>query len=232
MERDVFLGRLRQRLTVAPPHNLAHPLPAPSGVPRPGYPAAIGDDVVGWLRTTATAKSWQVRDIADAASFDALLDEVIAVHAVRRVLCSQDPEVEAGAVRERLERRGVDLVAFDGPTAGAEVDLGITGAAYAVAATASVVLSSGRAGGRSASLVPPVHLALVRAEHVLATPADIWRALPARFPDGMPSQLVFASGPSRSADIEFTLTVGVHGPKVVWLAILAPGLDLSDDGAR
>jgi L-lactate dehydrogenase complex protein LldG len=88
-----------------------------------------------------------------------------------------------------------------------------------VAATGTVVLSSARAGGRSAALVPPVHLALVRAADVVATPADIWRCLPERFPEGLPSQLVFASGPSRSADIEFTLTVGVHGPKAVWMAI-------------
>ncbi len=224
MERQVFLDRLRQRLTVEPPANLAHPLPPPSGLPRPGYPAALAEDPVAALRRTAAAKSWQVRDVADAAGLDALLAEVVAAHGVQRVLCSGDPEVVDGHLAERLRRRGVEVVDFDGPTAGAEVDLGITGAAYAVAATASVALAAGRAGGRSASLVPPVHLALVAAEHVVATPGDVWRSLPERFPDGLPSQLVFASGPSRSADIEFTLTVGVHGPKVVWLAILAPGV--------
>ena len=65
-----------------------------------------------------------------------------------------------------------------------------------------------------------MHLALVPASRILASPSALWRHLPERFPDGLPSQLVFITGPSRSADIEFTLTVGVHGPKVVWVVIL------------
>jgi L-lactate dehydrogenase complex protein LldG len=118
-----------------------------------------------------------------------------------------------------LAAAGVEVLPFDGLASSARADLGVTGAAYAIAATGSVVLAAGAAGGRSAALVPPVHLALVDAATVVATPADLWRRLPERFPDGLPSQLVFASGPSRSADIEFTLTVGVHGPKVAWMAI-------------
>ena len=83
-----------------------------------------------------------------------------------------------------------------------------------------MVVSSARAGGRSASLLPPVHLALLPASRVLASASELWRRMGEHFPDGPPSQLVFISGPSRSADIEFTLTVGVHGPKRVWLGLL------------
>lgn len=219
MERAAFLDRLRARLAEPEEPNLAHPLVPVEGVPRPGYPAA--PDVVATLRSAAAGKGWNVRDV-DAApgSVRTLLAEVVEAHAVRRAMCSADPEILELGVVGILEELGVELVPFDGPTAGADVELGVTGAAFAIAGTASVVQSSARSGGRSASLVPPVHLVLVRSRNVLGTPSDLWRDLPARFPEGLPSQVVFASGPSRSADIEFTLTIGVHGPKVVWMGIL------------
>ena len=214
MEREAFLDRLRARMG-EPPENLAHPLPADRGVPRPGYaPTAAGDEV-DRLREVAAAKGWQVRAGGDA--LEATLTELIARHDVRRAVCTAEPAAATAA--RLLVAAGVEVLPFDGPANAARADLGVTGAAYAIAATGTVVLSSGAAGGRAAALVPPVHLALVDAADVVATPADIWRQLPERFPDGLPSQLVFASGPSRSADIEFTLTVGVHGPKAVWMAI-------------
>lgn len=219
MDRSAFLDRLRTRLAAAEVPNLAHPLERVEGVPRPGYPPT--DDVVGTLRDAAAAKGWHVRDVeGDRAAVERLLTEVVRVHDVRRAMCSADPEVVDLDVAGVLRALGVEVVPFDSPTAGADVELGVTGAAFAIAATATFVQSSARAGGRSASLVPPVHLALVRRATVLHTPSDLWRDLPERFPQGLPSQVVFASGPSRSADIEFTLTIGVHGPKVVWMGIL------------
>jgi L-lactate dehydrogenase complex protein LldG len=119
-----------------------------------------------------------------------------------------------------LDALGVAIQPGQQPAAAAAADLGITGAVYGLAATGSVVVAADRAGGRSVSLLPPVHLAVVEASRVVDSASEVWRRLPERFPDGLPSQLVFISGPSRSADIEFTLTVGVHGPKRVWLALL------------
>lgn len=234
MERADFLDRLRARLAAGGGHvNLAHPLPPPidGPLPLPGYPPAPEGDLVAQLCEVADLKGWHVRDCRPGGGggddgreqeprggLAAALADIVERHGVRRAVCSADPEV-AGAA-ELLSKLGVELVAFEGPTSAAGADLGVTGTAYAIAATATVALSAGRAGGRSAALVPPVHLALVSSANVVATPADLWRHLPARFPDGLPSQLVFASGPSRSADIEFTLTVGVHGPRSAWMAVL------------
>jgi L-lactate utilization protein LutB len=104
-----------------------------------------------------------------------------------------------------------------------EAGLGITGADYAVAETGSVVIVPRKGLSRLVSLVPPVHLALVRPQDVVETLDDLFslrRLEYYRNGGDMGSYLNFITGPSRTADIEQTLVVGVHGPKEVHLVLL------------
>ena len=104
-----------------------------------------------------------------------------------------------------------------------EAGLGITGADYAVAETGSVVIMPRKGLSRLVSLVPPVHLALVRPQEVVETLDDLFslrRLEYYRNGGDMGSYLNFITGPSRTADIEQTLVVGVHGPKEVHLVLL------------
>jgi L-lactate dehydrogenase complex protein LldG len=48
----------------------------------------------------------------------------------------------------------------------------------------------------------------------------MWRSMPERFPNGMPSQVVVITGPSKTSDIEKVLTTGVHGPRRLWICLL------------
>ena len=88
-------------------------------------------------------------------------------------------------------------------------DVSITSADAALAETGSIVISSGPGRSRAASLLPPVHIALVPVSKLMP---DIfsWTAKPK---NEFPSQFLLISGPSKTADIEQTLVVGVHGPK-------------------
>ena len=101
--------------------------------------------------------------------------------------------------------------------------IGITGADYAVAETGSVVILPRKGLSRLVSVVPPVHLALVRPQDVVETLDDLFllRRLEYHQNGGdMGSYLNFITGPSRTADIEQTLVIGVHGPKEVHLVLL------------
>ena len=101
--------------------------------------------------------------------------------------------------------------------------LGITGVDYAVAETGSVVLMPSRGISRLVSLLPPVHLALVRPQDIVESLDDLFllRRLEYHRNGGeMGSYLNFITGPSRTADIEQTLVVGVHGPKEVHMVLL------------
>jgi L-lactate dehydrogenase complex protein LldG len=95
---------------------------------------------------------------------------------------------------------------YRGELAGAAV--GVTRCAAAVADTGSLMLVFDRVHPRSTSLLPRAHVAVVRPADLVASLGD---AL-ARIPSPAPSAVTFVTGPSRSADIEQILTLGVHGP--------------------
>ena len=102
-------------------------------------------------------------------------------------------------------------------------DVGITGTDYAVAETGSLVILPRRGLSRLVSLVPPVHIALVRPQEVVESLHDLFllrRLEYYRRGGEMGSYLNFITGPSRTADIEMTIVQGVHGPKTVHLALI------------
>lgn len=116
-------------------------------------------------------------------------------------------------VRTDPDGQREDLARLDGAT------VGVTGAVALLADTGSIVVSSGAGRPRLASLLPPVHVALVtRAQLVPSLGA--WTAAHADAPAAC-ANLVVITGPSRTADIEMTLTRGVHGPRAVHVVFVA-----------
>ncbi len=91
----------------------------------------------------------------------------------------------------------------------ASADAGLTCADAALAETGTIIVTSGPGKSRLVSLLPPVHMALVSTA-VLTTDLFTWTA---SFNRQLPANLNFISGPSKTADIEQTMAVGVHGPK-------------------
>lgn len=90
-----------------------------------------------------------------------------------------------------------------------QADVGLTGAAAALAETGSIVVSSGPGHSRLTPLLPPVHVALVSTASL--TP-DLFTWIAAR-QEPPPAAITLISGPSKTADIEQTMAIGVHGPK-------------------
>lgn len=214
-DRDAFLARVRGRLHDGVPENLLRPVLELHGeVPPIDYAVDVSDAEAAF--TAAAGELGAI--IRPDVQRDALIREVCAENGVRRAVVSNDPECDG--VTSLLGDLGVAVVELGDTAATADADLGITGAVYGISLTGSVVVDSMRAGARTASLLPPIHLALLRRDAILPTPGDLFRHLAERLPDGLPSNLVFITGPSRSADIELQLTVGVHGPKALIIGLL------------
>jgi L-lactate dehydrogenase complex protein LldG len=98
------------------------------------------------------------------------------------------------------------------------VDAAVTAAAGAVADTGALILRPSIAEPRLMSLVPPVHIAVLKAEDIFPSLGDAMREK--SWAQDMPSNMLLISGPSKTADIELILAFGVHGPKELIVFIL------------
>jgi L-lactate dehydrogenase complex protein LldG len=98
----------------------------------------------------------------------------------------------------------------------AKCDVAITGCEYLVARTGSIVLSAAQPGGRTTSVYAPIHICIAYTNQLVYDLKDALQAIKNKYGNNLPSLISFATGPSRTADIEKTLVVGVHGPKEVY----------------
>jgi len=97
-------------------------------------------------------------------------------------------------------------------------DLGVSGVDYALADTGTLVLLARTGQARSISLLPPVHIAVVQAEQLLSRLDDLFPLV--SLERDLASAITFITGPSRTADIELTLVIGVHGPQELHVVLL------------
>ena len=109
-----------------------------------------------------------------------------------------------------LDWSAADLRIEPRPAAG-EDKVGITGCYCAIAETGTLMLLSGPQTHAVTSLLPDTHIAVVPASRILRSMEDAWDLL-RRERGALPRQVAFVSGPSRTADIEMTLVLGIHGP--------------------
>ncbi|MEO6594447.1 MAG: LUD domain-containing protein [Planctomycetota bacterium] len=95
-------------------------------------------------------------------------------------------------------------------------DLGVTTAQWGIAETGTLVLDSAHERHRLASLLPPVHIALLPASRVLCHMGEVLKTLDRP----LSCAVTFVTGPSRTADIELKLIVGVHGPRELHVVVV------------
>lgn len=128
-----------------------------------------------------------------------------------KVYCQEDKLVAAvaGQLSDRLVK--TDL---------AHCDVSITGCEYLVARTGSIVMSAADPGGRAASVYAPIHICIAYTSQLVYDIRDALQAAKEKYGQQLPSLITLATGPSRTADIEKTLVVGVHGPREVYLFLV------------
>ena len=102
----------------------------------------------------------------------------------------------------------------------ADCDAAITSCESLVARTGTIVLSSHTESGRTTSVYAPVHICIANSSQLLYDIKDALQLARDTYGNQLPSVISFASGPSRTADIEKTLVTGVHGPKEVYLLLV------------
>jgi L-lactate dehydrogenase complex protein LldG len=139
----------------------------------------------------------------DAAHLQAQLQQLITEKGWKNIYC-RDAQFGAWSSTEDL----------------AACDASITGCEYLVARTGTIVLSAAQEGGRTVSVYAPIHICIAYTKQLVYDIKDALQAVKEKYGDTIPSLITFATGPSRTADIEKTLVTGVHGPKEVYLFLI------------
>ena len=106
--------------------------------------------------------------------------------------------------------------AFSNTISLATCDVSVTGCELLVARTGTIVMSAAEQSGRTVSVYAPVHICIAYTSQLVYDIKDALQLLKEKYAGNIPSLITFASGPSRTADIEKTLVTGVHGPKEVY----------------
>ncbi len=228
-EQEKFLNQIKSSLrhTLLPAASAEHP-----GLFQ-GYTFQIDASVEKMAEDFARelqALSGHVHILAETESVMAVILEILQGHQVQQLMAWDEAGLglpwlkgaltEAGItivdsqIAAEAEGRKANMAALDG------ILVGLTGAQGGLADTGTLALVSGPGRGRLASLLPPVHIALLPAQKLFPALPAFLAANPTVASEG--SNLVFITGPSRTADIELTLSMGVHGPKEIHV-IIFPG---------
>ncbi|MFQ5342176.1 MAG: lactate utilization protein C [Anaerolineae bacterium] len=228
-DRETFLNRIRERRQ--------HPYHYPLNDPGPDVPKSVLDedlpapDLIEHFTRMLEDVGGQVVRISNPEAAREWLVGFVVERGLERAVITRDVPVEGLATA--LTDAGLAVTM---PPAGESVghaagqafrhacvdaDLGVTSADFAVADTGTLVLLARSGAPRMASLLPPIHVALVGSDQLIPNlsvlidrlRSDAWR-------DGLPSAMTLITGPSRTGDIEQTLSVGVHGPAEVCVVVI------------
>jgi len=143
------------------------------------------------------------------------MQKLVNEQAIKKATLWQTHELEDLGLAGILRDLNVELVSSHADKrALAECDLGITGADAAFPETGTLLLRSSPEKSRAVSLLPRIHLAIINSAILRA---DLVPAFADVKGDGY---FVFVTGPSRTADIELTVTIGVHGPKALFVWVV------------
>lgn len=143
-----------------------------------------------------------------------LLSELLARRSIRTLMYASETQIgqaldAAGHPLPKIVRYAESIEAFKQELFH-EVDAAVTTARAGIAETGSLVLWPTVAEPRLMSLVPPVHIAVLESDRLYNTFYEVLTS--EGWANGMPTNALLISGPSKTADIEQTLAYGVHGP--------------------
>ncbi|MDF2660289.1 MAG: lactate utilization protein [Paenibacillus sp.] len=238
------LGRSAPMTT--PPERLVTGVPEPYAARRTTVQERIDQFSANWSALTGTVWTARTADAADAVP--ACARRVCTERGIERVSRWDHPDLAALPLDDALAADGIAVVPWraDGAADAAaapehaaagggawsarspllrateQCRLGIVWADYAIANTGTLVLLARGGRGRSVSLLTDTLLAVVPADRIVTRMGEAFEAIRRDYPEAaaMPSSVNLITGPSRSADIENDLTIGIHGPGSVYAIIL------------
>lgn len=223
LTRDEFLARV-QRATGGHVMRRTGDAATVEGEPGRMEPVASLSDA---FAERASAAGMHVHRVLDVSGVRDVMVRVIREEKATNVLTWPTRAIDDLDLSGLLAAEGVSVERWDSAAPGRKVkafamSCGVTEVDYAVAETGSLVLCGSPNHPRSVSLLGRMHVALVREDQIVPDLYDLADRLLADLLGAMPSNVTFITGPSKTADIELQLVIGVHGPETVHVVLVKP----------
>ena len=154
--------------------------------------------------------TWQHPLIERLKLSEALADHNVPVHVAK--FDSESEGISMEKKREQLHQQVMDSY------------IGITSADFCMADTASLVMRTRPGQARSTSLVPSIHIGVIYLDQIIRDLKELYALLsfdPEVSQEGLTNCMTFISGPSKTADVEATMVHGAHGPREVYVYVIA-----------
>lgn len=177
-------------------------------------PRPLGDvnAEIDYLLSEIEKISGVARRVANQSELQTALSELVEKEKIARSTLWETEELKRLGIAEMLTALGVEIVPQDADKrAIAACDLGITGIDFALPETGTIVLRTTSEQSRLVSLLPRVHLAILHPSALRGDLRDVFTEVK------HDRRTVLITGPSRTTDIEKILTIGVHGPKALYV---------------
>ncbi|MFC1781959.1 lactate utilization protein C [Planctomycetota bacterium] len=217
--RNSFLKNISEALQRGLASEASRPTPDEYAQARlvPADAADLADRFARW----AEAEGMYVYRLKDRPGLIKRLLDLIGEMSLRKLLVADDPELKQLGVFEALKNQpDIDLLSFNINDqdsllkAAFAADGGIGTAAWALAETGALVLTTSPTQPRLLHLVPPVHICVVTADRIKADLLDLL------LPENLAGCVTLMAGPSKTSDIEMKLVTGVHGPTAEYILLL------------
>lgn len=212
--RDAIFASIRRSLAASRPfdtehqkHHRSFALPV-----TPSRPVLPPETLIDNFRASLEFVGTEPRIVGSKSEAAAAVRQVIESRGAKRIAISDSPlvaELIQGVADAEILKNPEASVLFG-------YDLGITSAQWGIAETGTLVLESERESHRLTSLVPPIHLCILRAASIRQTLGEILELVSR----DLSRTVTFITGASRTSDIELTLAIGVHGPKELHVIVI------------
>ena len=182
------------------------------------------DELVSRFTQTAKKVGSQIADVRDVHEAGRYIAYLATTKQAKLIQASSHDLIDLLGLRSLLQDSEVRVSGPD-PDGALTADIGISDVVVGIAETGSLLTHLDPVDPRLVTMLPPIHVALLRREDLVESLEDgiaITRSRILELHDqGKPSYISWITGPSRTADIERVLTIGVHGPKELHIVLVS-----------
>jgi L-lactate dehydrogenase complex protein LldG len=220
--RESILQSIRANLAASVPHDaIEHEIHHAAAQGRLAVPiSSSGLSLVNLFKTSLEAVDGHCIVVCGELEVASTLGGILKRLQGTRLRARRIAISESAGLDDLLTRSGCEFDEVGVTPSASDVfrfDVGISRAQACIAETGTLLLDSSRERNRLVSLVPPVHIALVNASQIVGTLGEALSSL--RQTEPVSAIVTLVTGPSRTADIELTLAIGVHGPQELYVII-------------